>query len=118
MRGDDTELRARFQELRAHDARLAPPFEAPAATRPTAIVLRRTRWIGLAAAAVLALIVIGVATFVITEPVRRAPDLDAWRAPTDALLDQAAPALFGEPMPISASVVDRFIPETSVFNGD
>jgi hypothetical protein len=54
-------------------------------------------------------------------PPRVAPSpatLASWRAPSEVLLDFPARALFGPPMPIGASVIDRFIPPTSVFKGD
>ncbi len=114
---DEAELRARFREVRAHDASVAPPFQPPAPAWSAALPRRRL-WIGLAAAAILVAAVVRVAWFSLTEPPPPAPALDAWRVPTDLLLDHASLELFGAPPPIGSSVIDRFIPETSVFKGD
>jgi hypothetical protein len=117
---EDRDLEARFAELRAHDASQVPLFDAAprrperrAATNPWA-------WIALAAAAVvlviggLRLALPGIPSVAPEAP----PTLASWRAPSEVLLETPVRALFGPPMPVGASVVDRFIPQTSVFKGD
>jgi hypothetical protein len=118
---EDRDLEARFAELRSDDARQAPSFgttlrEAP---RRRAVALP-WKWGALAAAAVV-LVVGGLTLGRLGAPPRTAlppSTLASWRAPSEVLLDYPARALFGPPMPIRASVIDRFIPQTSVFKGD
>lgn len=118
---EDQDLEARFAELRSYDARQAPPFGATLREVPRRRVVGLPwRWSILAAAAV-TLVAVGLTLGRHNDPppTSSAPtDLVAWRAPSVVLLDFPARALFGPPMPIGASVIDRFIPQTSVFKGD
>ena len=115
----DRDLEARFAELRAHDAREAPPFESVRRRPPERRAAFPWKWVALAAAAVV--LVVGGLTLGrggsrgTPQP---AHPLASWRAPSEVLLETPARELFGPPMPVGASVIDRFIPQTSVFKGD
>jgi len=118
---EDRDLAARFAELRSSDARQAPPFASmlPKAPRRRVVALP-WKWGALAAAAVV-IVVGGLTVGRLGAPPRTAlppSTLASWRAPSEVLLEYPARALFGPPMPIGASVIDRFIPQTSVFKGD
>ena len=118
---EDRDLETRFAELRAHDARQAPAFGSTLRGAPRRRVVGLPwKWGALAAAAMI-LVVGGLTLGRRSAPPRTAPPpatLASWRAPSEVLLDYPARALFGSPMPIGASVIDRFIPQTSVFKGD
>ena len=119
---EDQDLQARFAELRSYDARQAPPFGTRQREAPRRrVVALPWRWSILAAAAV-TLVAVSLTLGRHNDPpssTASAPtDLVAWRAPSEVLLDFPARALFGPPLPIAASVIDRFIPQTSVFKGD
>jgi hypothetical protein len=117
---EDQELETRFAELRSYDARQVPPFGTTRRAPSRHVVAMPWTWGALAAAAVV--IVVGGLTFgQLGAPSRTAlppSTLASWRAPSEVLLDYPARELFGPPMPIGASVIDRFIPQTSVFKGD
>lgn len=117
---EDRDLEARFAELRSNDARQAPPFGSTLRRAPGRVLAVAWKWGALAAAAVV--LVVGGLTFGrLGAPPRPAPPsstLAGWRAPSEVLLDFPARSLFGPPMPIGASVIDRFIPQTSVFKGE
>lgn len=88
---DDSDLKKRFEELRADEARSAPRFD-PSARRETRFVPRR---LAMATAALLVLslgVVVGVRdrsrSVVFDNSDRLAVrSVDAWRAPTEFLLD-------------------------------
>lgn len=117
---EDRDLEARFAELRAHDAKQAPPFDAARRSPERRATTNPWAWIALAAAAIvlviggLRLAQPGIPPVAPSPP----PTLASWRAPSEVLLETPARALFGPPIPVGASVVDRFIPQTSVFKGD
>ena len=117
MTGRDDELRVLLHELRARDEASAPPFRLPAAP-PEAARWTPRRWLALAAAAVVVAAVARVVLRSNPEAALPEPALEAWRAPTDVLLHHASTELFRAVPAIGASVVDRFIPQTSVFKGD
>jgi hypothetical protein len=117
MTDRDDELRVLLHELRARDEASAPPFRLPAAPVVAARWTPR-RWLALAAAAVVIAAVGRVVWRGAPEAALPEPTLEAWRAPTDVLLDLASTELFRAVPGIGASVVDRFIPQTSVFKGD
>jgi hypothetical protein len=117
MTDRDDELRVLLHELRALDEAAAPPFRLPAAPVVAARWTPR-RWLALAAAAGVVAAVARVVWRHAPEAAQPEPTLDAWRAPTDVLLDQASIDLFRAVPAIGASTIDRFIPETSVFKGD
>jgi hypothetical protein len=118
---EDQDLQARFAELRSYDARQAPRFGTRQRKAPRRrLVALPWRWSLLAVAAVtLVAVSLTLGRHNDPPPTASAPtDLVAWRAPSEVLLEYPARALFGPPMPIGASVIDRFIPQTSVFKGD
>jgi hypothetical protein len=118
---EDRDLEARFAELRSHDARQVPPFGSTLRRAPGRVVAPLPwKWGALAAAAVvLAAVSLTLGRRSPTPRTASVPSsLVSWRAPSEVLLDYPARALFGPPMPIGASVIDRFIPQTAVFKGD
>jgi hypothetical protein len=117
MTDRDDELRVLLHELRARDEASAPPFRLPAAPVVAARWTPR-RWLALAAAAVVVAAVGRIVWRGAPEAALPEPTLEAWRAPTDVLLDQASTELFRAIPAIGASTIDRFIPQTSVFKGD
>jgi len=117
---EDRDLEARFAELRSHDASQTPPFGSTLRRAPGGVLALPWKWGALAAAAVV-LVVGGLTLGRPGAPPRTAlppSTLAIWRAPSEVLLEYPGRALFGPPMPIGASVIDRFIPQTSVFKGD
>jgi hypothetical protein len=112
MRDDD--LRHFYRELRARDERSAPSVPVLLARRPLRRRVAPRVAVGLAAAAsvVVAMWLVGRPR---TPPAL--PDISAWRAPTDVLLEPFDQTLLRSVPALDASVIDALIPP-SLRKGD
>ncbi len=113
MDGPDDDLRAAFDELRAHDAGRAPSFEAVLAAARAKACERRPRTPLRAAAAVLVLVASGAALVLLLhrQGTRTAAfSLSEWRSPTAFLLRMPGDAILRRVPAVSESVVNLGAP--------
>ena len=113
---DETEIRARFAQLREAERVRAPGlaqiYERKRA-RATWGATHRVRPFVIAAAVAIAIIAYSLAHSRSFSPSTATPAIATWRAPTDVLLRTPGSELLGTMPALSKSVLDKMIPTPS-----
>jgi hypothetical protein len=113
---DESELRRRFEQLRAADREGAPTFSqtyARARARRMRRRALRVQPLVIGAAAVVMIAVAWLAHVRSFSPSAVTPTIGNWQAPTDVLLRTPGSELLGAMPALGASILDTMIPKPS-----